>query len=64
MINARPDAALIERVGPKLQQLGLHGHRCGQSFQAALEAYRNHRGITRHPSWFQFRTSDSKHLKR
>ncbi|MCL6408079.1 hypothetical protein EXT70_20825 [Dickeya dadantii] len=32
--------------------------------QAALGAYRNHREITRHPSWFLFRTSDSNPQKR
>ncbi|MFB5082253.1 Uncharacterised protein [Raoultella terrigena] len=32
--------------------------------QAALGAYRNHREITRHPSWFLFRTSESKRLRR
>ncbi len=32
--------------------------------QAALGACRSHSEITRHPSWFLFRTSDSKPLKR
>lgn len=31
--------------------------------QAALGAYRNHKEITHHPSWFLLRTSDSKRLK-
>lgn len=32
--------------------------------QAALGACRNHSEITRHPSWFLFRTSESKRLRR
>ncbi|MBP2199276.1 hypothetical protein [Pantoea cypripedii] len=32
--------------------------------QATQGAYRNHREITRHPSWFLFRSLDSKSLKR
>ncbi|MCI0265849.1 UNVERIFIED_ASMBLY: hypothetical protein E7W40_00195 [Cronobacter sakazakii] len=32
--------------------------------QAALGAYRNHREITRHPSWFLLRTTDIQRLKK
>jgi len=31
---------------------------------SVLGAYRNHRKITRHPSWFLFRISESNHLRR
>gem|GEM_PF-4352859 len=38
--------------------------RCCSLLQAILGAYRNHREITHHPSWFLLRTSNSKQLNK